>query len=420
MDIFEKISERRGPLGIFSATAHGYFTFPKLEGPIGTRMQFRGREVLTWSLNNYLGLANHPDVRKVDANAAKEFGLGNPMGARMMSGNSIHHEKLEEDLSKFVAKEDTMLVNYGYMGMSSAVDALVDRKDVIVYDSDCHACIIDGIRMHQGKRFVYAHNDMGKLRQQLDRAVRLTDNSGGGILVITEGVFGMSGAQGKLKEIVDLKKEYDFRLFVDDAHGIGTMGKTGAGTGEEQGVQDGIDVYFGTFAKAFASIGGFISSTEDVVDYLRYNTRSQIFAKSMPMPLVLGNQKRLEMLRDQPEHKANLWKIVNAMQSGLRASGFNLGVTNSCVTPIIMEGGVEEATNMIFHIREEYNLFTSVVVYPVVPKGTILIRIIPTANHTLEDVNQTIEVFKKVKQKLENNEFSKDSYDWAGVVSDKK
>ena len=420
MDIFEKISERRGPLGIFSATAHGYFTFPKLEGPIGTRMQFRGREVLTWSLNNYLGLANHPDVRKVDADAAKEFGLGNPMGARMMSGNSIHHEKLEEDLSKFVAKEDTMLVNYGYMGMSSAVDALVDRKDVIVYDSDCHACIIDGIRMHQGKRFVYAHNDMGKLRQQLDRAVRLTDNSGGGILVITEGVFGMSGAQGKLKEIVDLKKEYDFRLFVDDAHGIGTMGKTGAGTGEEQGVQDGIDVYFGTFAKAFASIGGFISSTEDVVDYLRYNTRSQIFAKSMPMPLVLGNQKRLEMLRDQPEHKANLWEIVNAMQSGLRASGFNLGVTNSCVTPIIMEGGVEEATNMIFHIREEYNLFTSVVVYPVVPKGTILIRIIPTANHTLEDVNQTIEVFKKVKQKLENNEFSKDSYDWAGVVSDKK
>ena len=420
MDIFEKISERRGPLGIFSATAHGYFTFPKLEGPIGTRMQFRGREVLTWSLNNYLGLANHPDVRKVDADAAKEFGLGNPMGARMMSGNSIHHEKLEEDLSKFVAKEDTMLVNYGYMGMSSAIDALVDRKDVIVYDSDCHACIIDGIRMHQGKRFVYAHNDMGKLRQQLDRAVRLTDNSGGGILVITEGVFGMSGAQGKLKEIVDLKKEYDFRLFVDDAHGIGTMGKTGAGTGEEQGVQDGIDVYFGTFAKAFASIGGFISSTEDVVDYLRYNTRSQIFAKSMPMPLVLGNQKRLEMLRDQPEHKANLWEIVNAMQSGLRASGFNLGVTNSCVTPIIMEGGVEEATNMIFHIREEYNLFTSVVVYPVVPKGTILIRIIPTANHTLEDVNQTIEVFKKVKQKLENNEFSKDSYDWAGVVSDKK
>tara|TARA_B110000285_G_scaffold212355_1_gene255824 strand:- start:4003 stop:5265 length:1263 start_codon:yes stop_codon:yes gene_type:complete len=420
VDIFEKISERRGPLGIFSATAHGYFTFPKLEGPIGTRMQFRGREVLTWSLNNYLGLANHPDVRKVDADAAKEFGLGNPMGARMMSGNSIHHEKLEEDLSKFVAKEDTMLVNYGYMGMSSAIDALVDRKDVIVYDSDCHACIIDGIRMHQGKRFVYAHNDMGKLRQQLDRAVRLTDNSGGGILVITEGVFGMSGAQGKLKEIVDLKKEYDFRLFVDDAHGIGTMGKTGAGTGEEQGVQDGIDVYFGTFAKAFASIGGFISSTEDVVDYLRYNTRSQIFAKSMPMPLVLGNQKRLEMLRDQPEHKANLWKIVNAMQSGLRTSGFNLGVTNSCVTPIIMEGGVEEATNMIFHIREEYNLFTSVVVYPVVPKGTILIRIIPTANHTLEDVDQTIEVFKKVKQKLENNEFSKDSYDWAGVVSDKK
>ncbi|MBD81238.1 MAG: 8-amino-7-oxononanoate synthase [Crocinitomicaceae bacterium] len=415
MDIFEKISERRGPLGIYSSTAHGYFTFPKLEGPIGPRMQFRGREVLTWSLNNYLGLANHPEVRKVDADAAKEYGLGTPMGARMMSGNTIHHEKLEEDLSNFVGKEDTMLVNYGYMGMASAIDALVDRNDVIVYDSESHACIIDGVRMHQGKRFVYAHNDIEKLRQQLDRAVKLTQNSGGGILVITEGVFGMSGAQGRLKEIVDLKKNYDFRLFVDDAHGIGTLGKTGAGTGEEQGVQDGIDIYFGTFAKSFASIGGFISSTENVIDYLRYNTRSQIFAKSMPMPLVLGNQKRLEMLRDEPEHKENLWKIVNALQGGLKSSGFNLGVTNSCVTPIIMTGGVAEATNMTFYIREEYNLFTSVVVYPVVPKDMILIRIIPTASHSLEDVDLTIDIFKKVKEKLANNEFRKDAYDWAHV-----
>lgn len=416
MDIFEKISKRRGPLGIHSSYAHGYFTFPKLEGPISNKMTFRGKEVLTWSLNNYLGLANHPEVREADAKAAKDWGLSTPMGARMMSGNTIYHEKLEEDLSKFVMKEDTMLVNYGYMGMVSAIDALVDRNDVIVYDSESHACIIDGVRLHQGKRFVFPHNDMEKLVQQLDRAKKLTASSGGGILVITEGVFGMSGDQGLLKEIVDLKKDYDFRLFVDDAHGIGTLGKTGAGTGEEQGVQDGIDVYFGTFAKAFASVGGFISSTEDVIEYLRYNTRSQIFAKSMPLPLVLGNQKRLELLRDEPKHKDNLWTIVNALQGGLKDHGFDLGATNSCVSPVVMQGGIPEATNMIFDIRENYNLFTSLVVYPVVPKDMILIRLIPTAVHTLEDVNYTVDIFSKVKSKLKNNEYNKEAFNGAGTV----
>lgn len=417
MDIFEKISERRGPLGIHSSYAHGYFTFPKLEGPISNKMTFRGKEVLTWSLNNYLGLANHPEVRETDAKAAADFGLSTPMGARMMSGNTIYHEKLEEDLSKFVGKEDTMLVNYGYMGMASAIDALVDRNDVIVYDSESHACIIDGVRMHQGKRFVYPHNDIEKLVQQLERATKLTKNSGGGILVITEGVFGMSGDQGLLKEIVELKKDFDFRLFVDDAHGIGTLGKTGAGAGEEQGVQDGIDVYFGTFAKAFASVGGFISSTEDVIEYLRYNTRSQIFAKSMPLPLVIGNQKRLELLRDQPEHKQKLWTIVDALQSGLKEKGFDLGPTNSCVSPVIMKGGIPEATNLIFDIRENYNLFTSLVVYPVVPKDMILIRLIPTAVHTLEDVNYTVDIFEKVQGKLRNSEYNKDAFNGAGTIN---
>lgn len=420
MDIFEKISKRRGPLGQYSTHAHGYFTFPKLEGPISNRMNFRGKEVLTWSLNNYLGLANHPDVRKTDAEAAAEWGLSSPMGARIMSGNSIHHEKLEEDLSKFVGKEDTILLNYGYMGMASAIDALVDRKDVIVYDSESHACIIDGVRMHQGKRFVFPHNDIENLKVQLERASKLTNTSGGGILVITEGVFGMAGDQGLLKEIVELKKQYDFRLFVDDAHGIGTLGATGAGTGEEQGVQDEIDVYFGTFAKAFSSVGGFISSTEDVIDYLRYNTRSQIFAKSMPMPLVIGNQKRLELLRDQPEHKQNLWKIVDALQSGLKDHGFDLGKTNSCVTPVMMHGGVAEATNMIFDLRENHNLFTSLVVYPVVPKDVILVRLIPTAVHTLEDVKYTIEIFEKAKAKLQNKEYATDSFDWVGVNANMK
>ena len=408
MDIFDKIVTNESDLGKYSNVSHGYFMFPKLEGEISNRMMFRGKEVLVWSLNNYLGLANQPEVRKVDAEGAAKYGLSLPMGARMMSGNSKYHEQLENELSAFVSKEDTILLNYGYQGMVSAIDSLVNRKDVIIYDAEAHACILDGMRLHIGKRFVFPHNDIKQLAVLLKRASVIVNETGGGILVITEGVFGMAGDQGKLKEIVELKKDFEFRLFVDDAHGIGTMGKTGGGTGEEQGVQDGIDVYFGTFAKAFASIGGFISSKEKVIEYLRYNMRSQIFAKSMPMPFVLGNLQRLKMLREEPKHKENLWKIVKALQSGLKDKGFDIGHTNSPVTPVFFHGSVFEAANIVMDVRENYNIFCSMVVYPVVPKGVIMIRLIPTAIHTLEDVQYTIDVFEKVLPKLKAGEYSKD------------
>ena len=405
MDIFEKILKNRGPLGSHSHYAHGYYTFPKLEGDIAPRMQFRGRTMLTWSLNNYLGLANHPEVRKADAEASARWGMAYPMGARIMSGNTDFHEQLENELSRFIGKEDTMLLNYGYQGIMSAIDALVGRHDVIVYDSESHACIIDGVRLHQGKRFVYPHNDIANLEKQLIRAAKITEESGGGILVITEGVFGMSGDMGKIKEIVALKKKYSFRLLVDDAHGFGTMGKTGAGTGEEQGVQDSIDIYFSTFAKSMASIGAFISSERQVVEYLEYNTRSQIFAKSLPMPIVIGALKRLELLRTKPELKDNLWKIVRALQDGLRAKGFNLGNTQSPVTPVFLSGGVDEATNLIKDLRENYGIFCSMVAYPVVPRGVIMLRLIPTAVHTLDDVQETITAFSAISDKLKRGEY---------------
>ncbi len=404
-DIFKKIEQNRGPLGMHAKDAHGYFTFPKLEGDISNKMIFRGKEKLVWSLNNYLGLANHPDVRKADADAAKEFGLALPMGARMMSGNSNNHEQLEKELSAFMQKEDTILLNYGYQGMVSAIDSLVDRHDVIVYDSEAHACIIDGLRMHIGKRFVYPHNDITNLEKQLERATKLVENTDGGILVITEGVFGMSGDMGKLADIVKLKSKFNFRLFVDDAHGFGTMGKTGAGVGEQQNCQDGIDVYFGTFAKSMALIGGFISSDEQVIEYLRYNMRSQIFAKALPMPLVIGALKRLEILRTQPELKDSLWKIVNALQSGLKKAGFEIGKTESPVTPVYLSGTIAEATNLIVDLRENYNIFCSMVVYPVVPKGIIMLRLIPTAVHTMEDVEYTIASFKETKEKLSSGKY---------------
>ncbi|MBL7924643.1 MAG: aminotransferase class I/II-fold pyridoxal phosphate-dependent enzyme [Bacteroidia bacterium] len=407
-DIFEKIRKNRGPLGMHAKDAHGYFTFPKLEGDISNKMVFRGKEKLVWSLNNYLGLANHPEVRKADAEAAAQYGMALPMGARMMSGNSNQHEQLEAELSKFMHKEDTILLNYGYQGMVSAIDCLVDRHDVIVYDSESHACIIDGLRLHMGKRFVYPHNDIDSLTKQLDRATKLVEQSNGGILVITEGVFGMSGDQGKLKEITELKKKYNFRLFVDDAHGFGTMGKTGAGTGEHQGCQDGIDIYFGTFAKSMALIGAFISSEEQVVEFMRYNMRSQIFAKSLPMPLVMGALKRLELLRTRPELKDNLWKITNALQSGLKEAGFEIGKTNSPVTPVYLNGTIPEATNLILDLRENYDIFCSMVVYPVVPKGVIMLRLIPTAVHTLEDVTYTIKAFKDVQANLKAGKYNVD------------
>jgi glycine C-acetyltransferase len=407
-DIFEKIKQNRGPIGQHAKESHGYFTFPKLEGPIGPHMNFRGKQRLNWSLNNYLGLADHPEVRKADAESAAEYGFSSPMGARMMSGNSNHHEQLEAELAAFVQKEDSILVNFGYQGMVSAIDCLVDRRDVIVYDAESHACILDGVRLHMGKRYVFKHNDVEDCEKQLQRATKLAEEQGGAILVITEGVFGMRGDQGKVKEIVELKKKYNFRLFVDDAHGIGTLGKTGAGTGEEQGCQEGIDIYFGTFAKSFALIGGFIASDEQVVEYMRYNMRSQIFAKAMPLPLVIGALKRLELMRNEPQHKENLWKITNALQKGLVDAGFEIGETNSCVTPVYMNGSIPESTNLIYDLRENYNIFCSMVVYPVVPKGMIILRLIPTAVHTMEDVQYTIESFSKIVGKLKAGEYMSD------------
>jgi len=391
-----------GPLAKYSHLKEDYFFFPKLEGEIGPRMKFMGKDVLNWSLNNYLGLANHPEVRKVDAEAAAQYGLAYPMGARMMSGNSVKHIELERELSAFIGKQDTMLLNYGYQGVVSIIDAMVDRKDVIVYDAESHACIIDGVRLHMGKRFVYTHNNMENLEKQLQRATKLAQETGGGILVITEGVFGMSGKQGDLKGVVELKKKYNFRLFVDDAHGFGTMGKTGAGTGEEQGVQDQIDLYFSTFAKSMASIGAFVSGEARIIKYLRYSVRSQIYAKSLPMTLVLGALKRLELLKREPSLRENLWKIVKAMQSGLRERGFFLGETSSPVTPVLFKGGVGEAANMAHDLRENFNIFCSVVIYPVVPKDVIMFRIIPTAAHTMADVEETLNAFSALKRKLDD------------------
>ncbi len=398
-DLFEKLSNR-GPIGQHQKMAHGYFAFPKLEGEISNRMIFRGKEHLVWSLNNYLGLANHPEVRKADAEGAAQYGLALPMGARMMSGNSNLHEQLERELASFVKREDAFLLNYGYQGMVSIIDALVNRHDVIVYDAESHACIIDGVRLHQGKRFVYTHNDMASLEKQLEHAKKLVEGTQGGILVITEGVFGMSGAQGNLKGVVALKEKYKFRLLVDDAHGFGTMGPTGAGTDEEQNVQAGVDVYFGTFAKSMAGIGAFVASSENVIDFLRYNMRSQTFAKTIPMPMVVGLLKRLELLKSQPELKANLWKIVKALQTGLRERGFNIGNTNSPVTPVMLSGTLMEATNIVMDLRENYGIFCSIVTYPVVPKGVIMLRLIPSAIHTLADVEETLNAYSQVAEKL--------------------
>ena len=401
-DIFERLIKHYGPIGQHRDRAHGYFAFPKLEGEIGSRMKFRGKEMIVWSLNNYLGLANHPEVRKVDAAGAAQFGLASPMGARMMSGNSNYHEQLEKELADFVMKEDTALLNYGYQGMVSIIDVLCGRHDVVVYDGECHACIIDGLRLHPGHRYVYKHNDVEDFEKQLQRATTLIEKQkAGGILVITEGVFGMAGDQGRLKEIAGLKDKYSFRLLVDDAHGFGTLGKTGAGAGEEQGIQDKIDLYFSTFAKSMASIGAFVSGEKTIIDYIRYNIRSQIFAKSLPMPFVLGNLKRLQLLREHPSLKDKLWSNAKKLQSGLRERGFDIGKTDSVVTPVYMKGDVPEATAMVMDLRENYGIFCSIVVYPVIPKGHIIYRLIPTAVHTDEDISRTLEAFSETKKKLD-------------------
>ncbi len=407
MDIFGKILNNPGPLGIYAEEAHEYLTYPKLEGPIANRMEFRGKEKIVWSVNNYLGLANHPEVRKADEEGAREFGLASPMGARIMTGNTDYHDELERNLSEFVGKEDTFLLNYGYQGVFSIIDGLTDRKDIIIYDSQSHACIVDGLRMHPGKHFAFKHNDIEHLEKQLEKAQKFLNPDEGGIMVVTEGVFGMSGEQGKLKEIIQLKHHYHFRLLVDDAHGFGTMGPNGAGTGEAQGVQEDIDLYFSTFAKSMASIGAFVSADKDVIHYLKYNLRSQIFAKSMPLPLVIGNLKRLELLRKEHTLKQNLWNNVRNLQNGLKEAGFNLGNTSSPVTPVFLNGTVPEATNLTTDLRENFDIFCSIVIYPVVPKGVIMLRLIPTGVHNEEDVSITIDAFKEMAQNLKNKKYNK-------------
>ena len=406
-DLFERIQQNKGPLGKWASQAEGYFVFPKLEGELGPRMQFQGKNILNWSLNDYLGLANHPEVRKADAEAAAQYGAAYPMGARMMSGHTDAHEQLERELAAFVMKESAYLLNFGYQGIMSTIDALVTKNDVIVYDVDAHACIIDGVRLHMGKRFTYRHNDIESMEKNLQRATKIATETGGGILFITEGVFGMRGQQGKLKEIVEMKKKYNFRLLVDDAHGFGTLGKTGAGAGEEQGCQDGIDVYFSTFAKSMANIGAFVAADKDIIDYLKYNLRSQMFAKALPMIQTIGSLKRLELLRNSSEIKDKLWVNVNALQSGLKEKGFNIGDTNTCITPVYLEGSIPEAMIMVNDLRENYGIFLSIVVYPVIPKGIILLRMIPTTTHTIEDINETLTAFDAIREKLENGTYKK-------------
>jgi glycine C-acetyltransferase len=401
-DLFDRIYKDKGPLGKWAKQAEGYFIFPKLEGPLGNHMQFKGKEIINWSINDYLGLGNHPEVRKTDAKAAEDYGMAYPMGARMMSGHTNYHEQLERELAEFVQKEAAYLLNFGYQGMVSTIDALVTKNDVIVYDVDSHACIIDGVRLHHGKRFTYMHNDVESCEKNLQRATKLAEETGGGILLITEGVFGMRGNQGKLKEIIALKEKYNFRILVDDAHGFGTLGKTGAGAGEEQGIQDQIDIYFSTFAKSMGGFGAFIAGDIEVIEYLKYNLRSQIFAKSLTMPMVIGGLKRLEMLRTMPELKNKLWENVTALQNGLKDNGFNIGTTNTCVTPVYLEGEIPEAMAMVHDLRENYSIFCSIVVYPVIPKGMILLRLIPTATHTMEDINHTLTSFSAIREKLVN------------------
>ena len=405
MDIFNKRTNNPGPLGKYADIAEGYWIFPKLTGELKSKMQFNGREVICWSVNNYLDLGNHPEVRKVDADAAKEWGLSYPMGSRMMSGNSDLHDQLESELAEFVQKEAALLLNFGYQGIMSAVDALVDRHDIIVYDSECHACIVDGVKMHLGKRFAFQHNDIASLDKCLERASNLIEDTDGGILVISEGVFGMRGDQGKLKEILALKSKYDFRLLVDDAHGFGTLGATGAGAGEEQGIQEDIDLYFSTFAKSFASVGAFLAGDRDIIQFLKYNIRSQIFAKSLPMPIVVGARKRLEMMKAMPELKDKLWANVEKLQSGLKERGLDIGNTNSCVTPVYMHGSVQEAMALVKDMRDNYNIFCSIVVYPVIPRGMILLRLIPTAGHTFDDIDKTLDAFSAIADKLKEGAY---------------
>ena len=388
-------------LGQYADKWHGYLAYPKLEGEIGPRMKHMGQEMLVWSLNSYLGLANHPEIRKADAQATADYGLAYPMGSRMLTGNSDNHEHFEREAAEFMQKEAAFLLNFGYQGCFSIIQSLTDRRDVIVYDQLSHACIMDGMSASMAKRFVFAHNDMEQLENRLQKAKRITDKTGGGILIVTEGVFGMKGDLGKLDDIAVLKEKYNARLFVDDAHGFGVMGATGIGTGEHFGVQDKIDVLFNTFAKSMAGFGAFVCGTEKVVNYLKYNMRSQIYAKSLCMPMTVGAIKRLEMLRTMPELREKLWNIVNRLQNGLRDRGFDIGVTQSPVTPVVLKSDEKEAIGIVADMRINHKIFCSPVVYPVIERGYIMLRLIPTAAHSEEDVDYTLKAFEAVRANIE-------------------
>lgn len=415
-DIFERLKESSGgPIGQYREKADGYFAFPKLEGELGPHMRFNGKEVLCWSINNYLGLANHPEIRKVDGEAATRWGMAYPMGSRMMTGQTALHEKLERELADFEKKEAAFEFNFGYQGILSTIDSLVCRHDVIVYDAEAHACLRDGIRLHIGKSIKFRHNDIVDCEKVLAKACAMADHQGGGVLLITEGVFGMTGALGILDQIAALKKKYDFRILIDDAHGFGVMGPNGRGTSEHFGVMDEIDIYIGAYAKSMATIGGFVATDKDIVTYLRYNMRSQMYAKSLPMPIVEGCLKRLEIIRSEEgdQLRAKLWQVTRTLQDGFRNLGYDIGPSEACVTPVFLQCGVNQAANIAMDLRENYNIFCSIVTYPVIPPGMLIFRIIPTAAHSMEDVNYTLNAFREIKEKLAKGEYDKDMPDMA-------
>ena len=411
LDIFDRIErDSGGPIGQYYDQAFGYYMYPKLEGELGPHMVFNGKEVLNWSLNNYLGLANHPEVRKADAEGAARWGLAYPMGSRMLSGHTALHEKLEKMFADFEKKEDAFLFNFGYQGIVSAIDCLTARHDVIVYDAECHACLLDGIRLHIGSKYKYRHNNIEDCEKVLAKACAEADANGGGVLLITEGVYGMTGALGKLDKIAALKKKYSFRIMIDDAHGFGLLGAHGRGTSEELGCMDEIDLYIGAFAKSMASIGGFVAGPHSIIKYLRANMRSQMYAKSLPMPLVIGNIKRLEIIMSEEGDRLRkkCLEITHAIQTGFVKEGFDIGEAEACVTPVHIKGGVAQATKMAKDLRENYKIFCSVVVYPVIPKGMVIFRIVSTAAHTMEDVEYTLNAFKEIKAKLDAGAYDGD------------
>ena len=413
-DIFDRIRQSSGgPIGQYREKAEGYFAFPKLEGELGPHMKFNGQDVLCWSLNNYLGLANHPEIRRVDAEAAAKWGLAYPMGSRMMTGQTHLHEELERRLAAFEKKEAAFEFNFGYQGIVSTIDSLVNRHDVIVYDAEDHACLLDGIRLHIGSKYKFRHNNIQDCERVLARACAEAEQKGGGVLLITEGVFGMTGALGILDQIAALKKKYKFRIMIDDAHGFGVMGPHGRGTSEHFGVMDEIDLYIGAYAKSMASIGGFVAGPKKIINYLRFNMRSQIYAKSLPMALVEGGLKRLEIIRSKEgdQLRQKLFTITKALQDGFRNLGFEIGPAEACVTPVQIKGGVGQASRMAVDLRENYGIFCSVVIYPVIPKGMVIFRIISTAAHSMEDVQRTLNAFTEVRAKLDAGYYDGDEGD---------